>query len=241
MPIVAGIDGTGPNNDAEYADEFYRGKRNIEGSFVYRICGGNADRYYRRGPNSVGWGMRAAVDDGVTFIVDKKRLYPNEPILLTGYSRGAAGAVVIAKQLKKKEINVDALLLFDCVDRQINMDASVIPNNVALVQHVIRNPAARSRMSFGNDGLRCSPPTVFPAAYSFMCTHGGMGGVPWKAEEHDKQPNDYVDEGYGEGALNWGVVGGAFYHTRVTYAQDVQVSASVWQFVQPFIKTHGFL
>lgn len=233
MPIVVGIDGTGPGDDATYANDFAN-------SFVNRICAGGGNKKYYRGPNAVGYGLSAAVDAGVEFVVNKKRAAPNQNVLLTGYSRGAAGAVVMAKELKKRNISVRALLLFDCVDRQINMDASVIPETVGFVQHVIRNPAARSRMSFGNDGMRYIPPTVFPSATMFMCTHGGMGGTPW-AIPPGKSSSDFVDEGYGEGALNWGLVGGIFYHTRVTYAQDAQVSAQVWQFVQPFIRTHGFM
>ena len=240
MPIVAGIDGTGPNDDAEYREAFepdrVKGKL---GSFVYRLCK-REGRYYRRGPNAVGWGLSSAVDDGVAFVVNKRRIFPNEPILLTGYSRGAAGAVVMAKELKKKGIQVRALLLFDCVDRQINMDASVIPNNVGFVQHVIRNPAARSRMTFGNDGLSYYPPTVFPVATMFMCTHGGMGGTPWDIPA-GKNSHDFVDEGTAE-ALASPVRFGPFwnYHTNVTYEQDKTVSARVWQFVQPFILTHGY-
>lgn len=240
MPIVAGIDGTGPGDDAEYARDFYTdASRGKLGSFVYRLCQ-RPGRFYRRGPNAVGYGLSAAVDAGVNFVVSQRRSKPNEPVLLTGYSRGAAGAVVMASRLKDRNIPVRALMLFDCVDRQINMDASVIPNNVGFVQHVIRDPAARSRMSFGNDGMSYRPPTVFPAAYKFMCTHGGMGGTPWDVPSGGNA-NDYVDEGYAEGAVNWGLVGGMFYSTRVTYAQDARVSAQVWQFVQPFLREHGFI
>jgi hypothetical protein len=147
---------------------------------------------------------------------------------MTGYSRGAAGVVAAAARLKREKINVQALMLFDCVDRSGDIDAEVIPNNVAYVYHVIRNPETSSRESFGNDGLKYSAPTVFPSAFSFMCTHGGMGGCPWTPKA-GQTPNDFVNEGGYDGK------------TKVTYAQDASVSMQVWGHCQPFLRQHGFI
>jgi len=108
------------------------------------------------------------------------------------------------------------------------IDADVIPNNVGHVMHVIRDPRSGSRESFDNDGMRFSAPTVFPAAYSFMCTHGGMGGCPWDVPA-GTAPTSFIDEGGVDGLTN------------ITYLQDAQVSQQVWAHVQPFLRTHGFI
>lgn len=239
MSILVGIDGTGEavtpggGRNTDYDTAFAN-------SFVRRICKGNSNGQYFRGPLALGGGLEDAIAGGVSFIQIKHRQLPNEPILLTGYSRGAAGAVIIAKRLKALNISVRALMMFDCVDRYMFGDASVVPDNVGYVCHVIRNPAARSRLTFGNDGMRYNPPTVYPPATMFMCTHGGMGGTPWTIPA-GKSPSDFIDEGTGEALFSPGRHGPVWtYHTNVTYAQDARVSSTIWAHVQPFLRTHGF-
>jgi hypothetical protein len=240
MPILVGIDGTGggvnpgASRDRAYDQDFVR-------SFVRRICNGKANAMYFRGPVTLGGGLPEAIAGGVAFINQRRVALPSEPILLTGYSRGAAGVVVIAERLKAQGIPVRAMMLFDCVDRHLAFDASAIPNNVEHVKHVIRNPAARSRMSFGNDGMNYSPPTNYvQPTIMYMCTHGGMGGTPWPIPA-GSSANDYINEGIGEALLSptrrepvW------TYRTNVTYAQDRAVSGRIWGDVQPFLRTHGF-
>jgi hypothetical protein len=227
MPIIVGIDGTGSaftpgeQRDRDYDVAF-------KDSFVSRICKPeSANKKYFRGPVALGGGLVSAINEGFNFITMRRRGLPNEPILLTGYSRGAAGVVSLAKKLQNAGINVQAMLLFDCVDRHLFIDAEVIPNNVGFVHHVIRDPRSGSRESFSNDGLRYTPPTVYPAAYTFMCTHGGMGGCPWDATGHS--PTELINEGGVDGTTN------------ITYADDALVSAEVWAFCQPFMRTHGFI
>ena len=107
--------------------------------------------------NELGGGLLDAISEGTDFIVGRRKAGGSDPILLTGYSRGAAGAVAIAKKLQRKNLNVNAMLLFDCVDRHLFIDAEVIPNNVENVFHVVRSDASGSRESFGHDGLRFRP------------------------------------------------------------------------------------
>jgi hypothetical protein len=228
MSILVGIDGTGSaflpgkGRDADYDVAFAH-------SFVRRLAlSGKKNHAYFRGPVALGGGLMAAIKGGYNYIVSKVDAGTEGPVLLTGYSRGAAGVVSLAGRLKKKGIDVDALLLFDCVDRHLFMDAEVIPTNVKNVMHVIRDPAAGSRGSFSNDGLRYHPSsTYYPGAYSFMCTHGGMGGCPWPA--NGASPGTFIDEGFPDGK------------TKVTYEQDARVSKQVWNFVQSFIREHEFL
>ena len=227
MAIVVGIDGTGAAatpgraRDAAYDVAF-------ADSFVRRIAGtGKADHRYFRGPVLLGGGLVDAVNGGYNFVRARRRMSPDKPICLTGYSRGAAGVVSLAAKLKRDGIDVQALMLFDCVDRHLVIDAETIPNNVAYVMHVIRSKYARSRESFSNDGMSYRPPTVYPAAYTFMCTHGGMGGVPWTSGDGNA-PTDFIDEGGTDGM------------TAITYRQDEFVSKQVWAFVQRFLIEQGF-
>ncbi|MDI1242137.1 MAG: hypothetical protein PSX80_09485, partial [bacterium] len=250
MAVVVGIDGTGSafipgsGRDREYDISFAN-------SFVRRICNtaGSRGRYFR-GPVALGGGLPEAIDGGFQFIMQRRGYRTpaspsafladglglsrtgsmasaaaagGEDIVLTGYSRGAAGVVALAKRLKDVNVPVRALLLFDCVDRHVAIDADVIPNNVGNVMHVIRDPRSGSRESFDNDGMRFTAPTVFPAAYSFMCTHGGMGGCPWTAPV-GTTTTSFIDEGGVDGL------------TTITYLQDAQVSQQVWAHVQPFLR-----
>ena len=232
MPIVLGIDGTGSaivpgaGRDREYDKAFAN-------SFVKRLCSnGPGARGYLRGPVGLGGGLRAAVNGGYEWVKRKRNEGDTSDILLTGYSRGAAGVVMVAKKLKADGVPVKALLMFDCVDRYLFGDASVVPNNVEFVQHVIRDPLAKSRHSFGNDGMKYYPPTIYPAAYKFMCTHGGMGGCPW-AKPSDKLWSDLIDEGALEQRYNA--------TTAISYAKDARISGEVWAFCQTFMRRHGFV
>jgi hypothetical protein len=256
MSILVGIDGTGeafnPGADRDAAYDLA-----FANSFVKQMCDKNPNSRYFRGPVALGGGLPEAITGGVNYIVAMKRQRPTESVLLTGYSRGAAGVVVVAERLKALKINVDALMMFDCVDRHLAFDADVVPNNVLNVCHVIRDPKGKSRLSFDNDGLRFSPPTnyVLPVRM-FMCTHGGMGGTPW-VMPRDKKGTDYIDEGTGEAVISSrtspSVVDAipgvrAFremnsiheFKTNITYDQDKRVSGEIWSYVQPFLRTHGF-
>jgi hypothetical protein len=149
-------------------------------------------------------------------------------------------------------------MMFDCVDRHVAFDADVVPNNVENVCHVIRNPAGRSRLSFGNDGMRYTAPTNYiQPVMMFMCTHGGMGGTPWKVPA-GKASTDFIDEGALEASVSapapsWQITdllpgvrtareiqAVREYRTNITYRQDAEVSANIWNHVQPFLRTHSF-
>jgi hypothetical protein len=239
MPILVGIDGTGSELvPGEGRDKAYDVA--FANSFVKRICRQSTTTKYFRGPVALGGGMNDAIVGAVSFIKDLHKRMPNEPILLTGYSRGAAAVVIVARKLKEANIPVRALLMFDCVDRYLFDDAAVIPNNVEFVRHVIRDPAGRSRRSFGNDGTKYNPPTNYETITMYMCTHGGMGGTPWK-KPNDKKGTDFIDEG----ALEAWIAPGRrepvwTYKTYITYDQDVIGSKQVWAGVQNFLKTHKF-
>ena len=222
MPILVGIDGTGAFFDSTYAEDF-------ADSFVRRLCPeGNLNKKYFRGPIGPGGGLADAISAGHSFIVSRNGYAGrNNDILLTGYSRGGLGVLVIAERLKQLNIPVKAMLLFDAVDRHVAFDAPVVPNNVANVLHLRRNPLTHSRDSFGNCGTSAVAPTQYKESF-FMCTHGGVGGTYWKQGDH--RPTDIIHEGFPDSK-----------DTTVTYEQDQRVSGQVWNFAQEFIHKYNFV
>ena len=234
MAILFGIDGTGASDLNEY-------DKDTEDSFVNRLCGRKTVgvpvnripvRLYERGPDLPGFRMSAAIQSGLSFINQCRNAGNSAPIVLTGHSRGAAGVVVVAQELAKQNIPVRALLLFDCVDRHLAIDSSVIPTSVEKVLHIRRHPHARSRESFGNSGTHWHPPTHYEARY-FMGTHGGMGGTYWKPKIKNGRPehsmNDIINERFPD------------FRTTITYQQDRDNSSVIWGFVQPFLRQNGFI
>ncbi|MBX3281391.1 MAG: hypothetical protein KF756_02825 [Acidobacteria bacterium] len=235
MAILFGIDGTGPVSNATYAADF-------KNSFVHQMCTNNN---YERGPIGPGGGLPEAIESGMRYITKLNAVNKSEPILLTGYSRGALGAVVIAKRLQDLKIPVYAMVLFDCVDRHLAFDAEFIPNTVANVLHIRRDPSARSRMSFGNDGTKYSAPTKYIEKFYFG-THGAMGGTYWKPTDGQGQA-DYIDEGTAEAVANT-PVGNPFtygsrvsaYKTNVTFRQDKLCSTQIARENSAWLTSHGF-
>ncbi len=241
MPIIVGIDGTGGGMMYDTAARNAEYDRDFANSFVRKISKDKTNAIYLRGPIGAGGGMPEAIRDGLNFIKQKHALLPTENILLTGYSRGALGVIVIARELALLKINVTALMMFDCVDRHVAYDGSVISNNVQNVRHVIRDPLARSRMTFGNSGLSYNSPTNYLPINKYMCTHGGMGGTPWQVPAGGSS-TDYVDEGSAEAWLSPVRNGPVWdYHTNVTYAQDAFVSRTVWSDVEGFLGKYSFI
>ena len=200
MIIFAGIDGTGPLSDVEYAKEFRT-------SFVNKLYQRHAwnAKYYQRGPSGDGFstGTRALfmanfvrtryyVGTNDAFagylrqnpeqrIPDNPRTHSERPaVFLCGYSRGGAAAIQAAWHLHEHKIQVDCLILYDAVDRTNTITQTSIPPNVSSCYHAIRNPATMSRPGFGNCGRTSTPATNY-VERTFFCTHGGVGGLPWEA------------------------------------------------------------
>jgi hypothetical protein len=152
--------------------------------------------------------------------------------LLAGYSRGAAGVVDVALRLKRDRIAVDAMLLFDAVDRtplpRFMFSGYDIPNNVVRVVHAIRDSHSFSRASFGHAATRWHAPTVYEAK-TFWATHGALGGVPFPARGRETG-NSFIDEGFPERVP-----------TLVTHVDDHLGSASIWAWVAPKLQALGFL
>ncbi len=224
MAILLGIDGTGAMPNAAYEESF-------KDSFVNRIVRESRikeqNKKYLRGPIAPGGGLLQAISAGHTFVRNKYREAKNDSILLTGFSRGAAGVIVVAKRLQSENIQVAAMLLFDVVDRHISIDARAIPNNVARVLHIRRDPKAGSRESFGTSGTGRSAPTVYEERF-FVCTHGAIGGTYWQPKQ-EHSLNDFVVESFPDGKTN------------VTYAADKKASEQVWAYVKVYFQKQFYL
>lgn len=238
MSLIVGIDGSDGELLAITDGRNRTYDNDFKNSFVSKICKPEVNgKKYFRGPITDGTGLGSAIDHGERHIISLRNGGNREPILLTGYSRGGLGVIVIANRLRSRNIPVRAMMLFDPVDMHVWYDGAVIPNNVENLCNVMRNPRANSRHSFGNTGTAVpsgSQTRVYRGAVRrFMCTHGGMGGVPWNAQKDGKQPGDYIDEGISEQAYNG--------RTNITYQQDVENSQSVWNDVVPFLREHGFI
>ncbi len=180
MDIFVGIDGSGPGDNAEYKKEF-------ADSFVqaYFKSGFFNRAYYVRGPGMLGGETPTLASNGLKWVQNKlieaKRANQTYRIFLSGYSRGGAAVTEIAYQLKQDAIRVHAMLLFDAVDRSElpNSHVDTVPSNVAMCYHARRDPKAGSREMFGNCADSGEVPENYKQAF-FMCTHGAMGGTPWK-------------------------------------------------------------
>lgn len=170
------VDGSGPFRDAEYSAA-------MAGSFVRRIWSTSrlpGHRLYYRGPDA--GGNLTNVARPATIL--QRDILPriaggDTDIYLCGYSRGAAIVINTAALLGDLGYEVQALFLFDAVDRSFEISrCDEIPPNVGVAYHALRDRRTGSRTSFGNCGTR----TVSPALLhyrTFYTTHAGIGGTPW--------------------------------------------------------------
>lgn len=173
--MLAAIDGTGPFLDSSYAAK-------MKNSFVHQIAlrAQVPNTIYYRGPDITGSSATGNLIPPLAIALDIRRAVQagDTTVFLTGYSRGGAMAINVAAILADWNIAIEAMFLFDAVDRSLELSASRIPDNVRSVYHAMRMPSAGSRLSFGNCGTDGSGAREF-LLRQFFTTHGGMGGVPW--------------------------------------------------------------
>ncbi len=208
MYLIAGVDGTGDWDEAKYG-------RNFKDSHV-RWLTGKAQApntgFYLRGPSIDGittaWKGEQLASDILKAVALAKTRSKQPVIFLTGYSLGGAAVVHTAALLAQHKVVVNAMFLFDAVDRAaLVIDSDLIPENVSVVYHAQRAPEARSRDSFGSTGTRISRQgKTRYISKKFFCTHGGVGGVPWAEAGDDGQ---YINESDKDVSLALGLVGGA--------------------------------
>jgi len=180
------VDGSGPDTHAAYRADFAN-------SYLAQIVRHNTQAFARRmeGPTMTGGRqvdpadlvrtIRARYDEGEADRADTT-------VFLAGYSRGGATVAHVAALLEHEGITVDAMFLFDAVDRSVSIgdtlpagNVDVVSRNVLNTYHARRDPHAESRLSFENTATSAVVPDTYHQDF-FMTTHGGMGGCPFGYE-----------------------------------------------------------
>jgi pimeloyl-ACP methyl ester carboxylesterase len=171
--MILGIEGTGSQD---------WGNEDLNRTFVRRIM-----HQTRLRPASYFIGPSKSGDDGAE-IMDKAEITlkngaHNGPIILVGYSRGAAYCMEIARRFKNP---IDVLVMFDAVARQSDVDLpEKVPANVKRCFHAIRDPRAGSRYFFQNVGLVCESRATHFEHAMFFGSHGAVGGTFYNAAEEE--------------------------------------------------------
>lgn len=185
MIIFAGIDGAGTFSNSQYQETF----ANSHVSKLSRGVGLGGERawiaepFYHRGPRVFGNDTFPQALKVYNYVVGKLAENPEAKVFLSGYSRGGAAVIAAASWMKHFGYEVDAMFLFDAVDRSVPVSGSTISRNVKQVYHARRDPATKSRESFGNCGcLRENSARTRYELQFFHATHGALGGMPWVPE-----------------------------------------------------------
>lgn len=253
MIIYAGIDGTGTDDNEEYA-------RTFADSFVNRLQKTFPDKpFYTRGPALDGMTTLALAGTAFAHVASYWRNESEDAVVLAGYSRGGAGVIETAQMLKKQGIPVECLILFDAVDRSTVVGSPVSGYLPPEYRHYIKDydfcigtntliadtvkqviyaqrlrMQTRSRWSFQNCGfLRENPEMPFIHA-QFYATHGGLGGTPWTEIEnpYPEIPQSVMDAVW-SGNTIWEA--GEIAPTTLSPLTDSAGAASVWGWAYPQI------
>ncbi len=223
----AGIDGTGSEWFSRDADSYREAYKNSHVRRLHDSWFGK--RHYFEGPELLGLGT-ANIAHRATRAVSATN--GRRGVVLAGYSRGGAAAIVVAQQLAEQGVPIECLILFDAVHRSPAIGSTVIPGAVPLVLHAMRDPAASSRESFGSTGHELENPsrTQYERRL-FRGTHGAIGGVPWEPKPRSGR-NRKRKTVMGHPVLE----GGIDLSTNVTYAGDAVASREVWKWISSEVR-----
>jgi len=251
--ILGGVDGTGPYSDDVYREEF-------KNSFVNKVGKLFKKKKMSRGPSVDGIMTDSIGQKIANYIKSETKCVVNPSVFLTGYSRGGAAVIHAAKLLESDGIKIEAMFLFDAVERTVGgANTAKISSNVKYCYHALRDPKANSRSYFSNTGKSlakethgsCTPRgdtlvgggTVY-LEKKFFGTHGAIGGVPQTENDKDgyidETPalaNDFIDLRLrlGVGALN-AILDQD--RTSVSASQNKAATAEVWNWMQINIHKH---
>ena len=121
MIIFAGIDGTGDWLNSNY-------RRSFANSHVRKLSRGEGaggsqawipEAFYHRGPRLFGNDTYIQAWKAYNYVIAKLKENPGAKLFLSGYSRGGAGVIEVAYWLKDAGHAVDAMFLFDAVDKSL--------------------------------------------------------------------------------------------------------------------------
>ena len=208
---MAIIDGTGPSEDLEYGESM---RHSFCSQMGDALISQNRGEYWR-GPSWHGLEVESSANKAYNYLLKVHHENPKLRLMLAGYSRGGSAAIMVAELLEKKNIEVDALFLFDAVARHKEPGGEVIPKNVLYSRHARRdlkaplivkyegtfsdleikgfslvNGSNPMRPSFGNTGLswrtREDGRGDHERAVPFPGSHGALGGVGWSFVTEDE-------------------------------------------------------
>ena len=138
------VDGTGDADDEVYLTVMSDG-------FCDRMRKQFKGRYFR-GPTRYDWTISTeSIANDVYKEIMKDVHLGKQPLFLAGHSRGGAAVIRVAQDLKKRKHAVDAMFLFDAVDRTGPFTRSVelIPSNVKVAYHARRDTSIANYFEWG--------------------------------------------------------------------------------------------
>lgn len=203
------IDGTGAwSNDGYAADMRHSFCRQLAD-----LAGGNA--FYSRGPTNAGVETMSLAMGAQIWLAGERKRNSGMRLFLAGYSRGAAAAILAARNLRRDGIDVEAAFLFDAVLMHWGMTAHTLPPNVRHVYHIMRpspevaahrdlisryegalSEAGRAANPFRPDWGNCGRFSEDPVRTRLVSmrldigTHGALGGVGWNGVDHDNEAQE---------------------------------------------------
>lgn len=221
MAIIFGIDGIDVLSKKDQT-------RNQHNSFVWKLVENSSsiaqEKRYLIGPKGLIGSLDEYIENGYGFVRSRFRAAQRDsPILLVGYSRGAAAIISLAHRLDKRNIPIKAMLLFDAVDKHTSANLSKIANNTINVFHL--RSSLSSKLNLSVAGKQSNSSTLYNEKV-FKCTHSAMGGFPL-----------VPDTGVPENEL---ITFPAYNESNITYADDKKISNEVWSYLQTFRSQQGF-
>ncbi len=147
-------------------------------------------------------------------------------VYMVGYSRGGAIVVNAARILARRGWGIEAMFLFDAVDRSVVLEAAQVSSNVRTCYHAMRRVEGGSRRTFGNCATSIESPGML-FSERFYTTHGGMGGTPWGPRG---APGQFIVEG----AESW-----VLSSTAITPALEARYMAAVRAWMWRYLRQHN--
>lgn len=215
MTALIAIDGElEPENRAGY-EQYY------QGSFMQRLVAGwtsSGGATYVRGPNGNLRSAAHAAARALPLALEAARKGGGSGLILAGYSRGGAAAIVLSQRLAGYDIPVRCLALFDAVDLDLTVGTG-IGSNVALTVHGHRSPDSGSRPRWPNCGLT-SPNRLYHLGVKI--THWGASGVPPAFNRPGAKLTETLESGETR-------------ETNVTYQEELAGMQRLWSWMKMHI------
>ena len=210
MPALIAIDGELEPENRDAYELVYRG------SFMQQLTAGwmTGNAVYCRGPNGA---LRSAAHCAHRYLPHalEAAKASSDGLILAGYSRGGAAAIVLGQLLAGSGITVRCLALFDAIDLDLTVGTG-ISSNVALTVHGFRNRDSGSRPQWRHCGM-ISPNRIH--RLPLKITHWGASGVTPPV----MLPNSRITETVQNGGVR---------ETNVTYQEEIANMKRLWNWMK---------